>query len=176
MRSGMMSSPARKPRRRGERWIVLVPHEGHTSGSCARSAAMSANASGARYSLIPRLPTATPLRSEIYTTQILTHFSPELSLGEQERSMHTQRARPRSATAGVAATPRPGFEPIATVAIDAVTPSDRGLTLTGQGADRAAYPLDGHFDLPLDPRTPTALTGLLSQSALTTYRAGVRHA
>ena len=79
-----MSSPARKPRRRGERWIVLVPHEGHTSGSCARSAAMSANASGARYSLIPRLPTATPLRSEIYTTLILTHVSHGLSVGEQE--------------------------------------------------------------------------------------------
>jgi hypothetical protein len=28
---------------------------------------MSAKASGARYSLIPRLPTATPLRTEIYT-------------------------------------------------------------------------------------------------------------
>src|SRR5437762_14306737 len=118
MRSGMMSSPARKPRRRGERWIVLVPHEGHTSGSCARSAAMSANASGARYSLIPRLPTATPLRSQIYTTQILTHFSQGLSLGEQELFMHTQRVRPRSATAGVAPTPRPGFEPIVTVAIE----------------------------------------------------------
>jgi len=55
------NSLARSTRRRGERWIVRVPHEGHTSGSCARSAAMSASASGARYSLIPRLPTATPL-------------------------------------------------------------------------------------------------------------------
>ena len=35
---------------------------------------MSASASGARYSLIPRLPTATPLRTEIYTTLILAHF------------------------------------------------------------------------------------------------------
>src|SRR5882672_4946854 len=74
MRSAAESSPIRNGRRRGERWIVRVPHEGHTSGSCARSAAMSASASGARYSLIPRLPTATPLRTEIYTTLILTHF------------------------------------------------------------------------------------------------------
>src|SRR6267142_3234788 len=74
MRSAAESSPIRNGRRRGERWIVRVPHEGHTSGSCARSAAMSASASGARYSLIPRLPTATSLRTEIYTTLILTHF------------------------------------------------------------------------------------------------------
>ncbi len=168
-----MSSPARKRRRRGERWIVLVPQEGHTSGSCARSAAMSANASGARYSFIPRLPTATPLRSEIYTTQILTHFSQRLSLGQQERSMHTRGARPRSATSGVP--PRPGFEPIAIVAIEAVTPSDRGLTLTGQGADRAEYRLDVHFELPLDPRTRTVLGELLSQSDLTISRRGNRN-
>ena len=70
----MKNSLARSTRRRGERWIVRVPHEGHTSGSCARSAAMSASASGARYSLIPRLPTATPLRTEIYTTLIGTRF------------------------------------------------------------------------------------------------------
>jgi len=86
--------------------------------------------------------------------------------------MHTQRPRPRSAAAAVAPTPRPGFEPVATVAIDAVTPSDRGLTLTGQGADRAEYRLDVHFDLPLDPRTRTVLMELLSQSDLTVSRRG----
>jgi hypothetical protein len=86
--------------------------------------------------------------------------------------MHTQRPRPRSATAGVGPTPRPGFESIATVAIDAVTPSERGLTLTGQGADRAEYRLEVHFDLPLDPRTRTVLGELLSQSDLTISRRG----
>ena len=93
--------------------------------------------------------------------------------------MHTERARPlprpRGAAADVPPTPRPGFEPIATVAIDAVTPSDRGLTLTGQGADRAEYRLDVHFELPLDPRTRRVLGELLSQSDLTISRRGSRN-
>ena len=38
---------------------------------------MSANASGARYSLIPRLPTATPLRTEIYTAPELAALPPQ---------------------------------------------------------------------------------------------------
>ena len=64
------------------------------------------------------------------------------------------------------------FAPIATIAIDAVSPSSRGFSLTGQGAgsDRAEYRLDMHFDLPLDPRTRTVLGELLSQSDLTVYR------
>ena len=45
---------------------MRVPQEGHTNGSCARSAEMSANASGARYSFTPRLPTAAPLEVLIY--------------------------------------------------------------------------------------------------------------
>jgi len=89
--------------------------------------------------------------------------------------MHTRGARPRSATSGVPPTPRAGFEPIAIVAIEAVTPSDRGLTLTGQGADRAEYRLDVHFELPLDPRTRTVLGELLSQSDLTISRRGNRN-
>jgi len=67
------------------------------------------------------------------------------------------------------------FEPITTVAIDAVTPSDRGFTLTGEGADRAEYRLDVHFDLPLDPRTRTVLGELLSQSDLTISRRASRN-
>ncbi len=133
---------------------------------------MSANASGARYSLIPRLPTATPLRSEIYTTLILTHFPQGVSLGQQEFSMNTPRTRPRAPRSPA---PRPVFEPITTVAIDAVSPSDRGFTLTGQGADRTEYRLDMHFDLPLDPRTRTVLAELLSQSDLTISRRGNRN-
>jgi hypothetical protein len=84
--------------------------------------------------------------------------------------MDTSRTRPRSPI-----TPRPVFEPITTVAIDAVTPSDRGFTLTGQGADRAEYRLDMHFELPLDPRTRTVLGELLSQSDLTISRRGTRN-
>jgi len=52
---------------------------------------MSASASGARYSLIPRLPTATPLRTEIYTTLVLTHFpqgAPEAILDAPEGGMY----------------------------------------------------------------------------------------
>ena len=84
--------------------------------------------------------------------------------------MDTPRTRPRNQT-----TTRPAFAPIVTVEIDAVTPSDRGFTLTGQGADRAEYRLDMHFELPLDPRTRTVLGELLSQSDLTISRRGSRN-
>jgi len=65
---------------------------------------------------------------------------------------------------------RAGFEPVATIEVESVTPSQGGFTLTGLGSDRAAYRLDMHFDLPLDPRTRTVLGELLSQSDLTVYR------
>jgi hypothetical protein len=44
---------------------------------------MSANASGARYSFTPRLPTPSPLEVLIYTTRILTDFPREVSLREE---------------------------------------------------------------------------------------------
>jgi hypothetical protein len=68
--------------------------------------------------------------------------------------------------------PNPYYQPIAAIAIDAVTPSDRGFTLTGPGAppDRARYRLELRFELPLDPRTRTVLGELLSQSDLTVSR------
>lgn len=92
--------------------------------------------------------------------------------------MHTPRTRPRSAAPAAPATPaapRVRFEPIITVAIEAVTPSDRGLTLTGQGSDRAEYRLDVHFELPLDPRTRRVLGELLSQSDVTVARRANRN-
>ncbi len=89
--------------------------------------------------------------------------------------MDTPRTRPRGPRGPRGPAPRPVFEPIITVAIDAVSPSDRGFTLTGQGADRAEYRLDMHFDLPLDPRTRTVLGELLSQSDLTISRRGSRN-
>ena len=69
--------------------------------------------------------------------------------------------------------PRPVFQPLAEIEIDAVTPSHQGFTLTGQGPDHAEYRLDVHFELPLDPRTRTVLGELLSQSDLTISRRGV---
>src|SRR5256885_16852178 len=45
------------PRRRGARTMDRVLQEGQTRGMCSRSAAISASASGARYSLMPRRPT-----------------------------------------------------------------------------------------------------------------------
>jgi hypothetical protein len=68
------------------------------------------------------------------------------------------------------ATSPTGFQPVATVEIDAVSPSDRGFTLVGQGNDRANYRIDLHFDLPLDPRTRTVLGELLAQSDLSISR------
>jgi hypothetical protein len=68
--------------------------------------------------------------------------------------------------------PSPYYQPVAAIEIDAVTPSDRGFTLTGQGAppDRGTYRLDLRFELPLDSRTRTVLGELLSQSGLTVWR------
>lgn len=81
--------------------------------------------------------------------------------------MDSPRTRPQ-ASARPGATPV--FQPVANIEIDAVTPSARGFTLTGQGADRTVYRLDMHFELPLDPRTRTVLGELLSQSDLTISR------
>lgn len=86
--------------------------------------------------------------------------------------MDSPRTRPRPpASAGS----RPAFQIVAEIEIDAVAPSERGFTLTGQGGppDRAEYRLDVHFDLPLDPRTRSVLGELLSQSDLTISRRGV---
>ena len=84
--------------------------------------------------------------------------------------MDTPRTRPSRPPGST----RPEFEPIAAIEIDAVSPSSHGVTLTGQGADRAEYRLDIHFDLPLDPRTRAVLGELLSQSDLTLYRRGAQ--
>jgi hypothetical protein len=65
---------------------------------------------------------------------------------------------------------RPGFQALASIEIDAVTPSRRGFTLTGQGADRVEYRLDVHFELPLDPRTRRVIGELLTQSDVTIAR------
>jgi hypothetical protein len=82
--------------------------------------------------------------------------------------MASPRTRPTRPPTGS----RPVYQPVAEIEIDAVTPSDRGFTLTGQGADRVEYRLDVHFELPLDPRTRRVLGELLSQSDLTISRRG----
>ena len=84
--------------------------------------------------------------------------------------MDSPRPRARTRTRTPAATPRPGFKAVADIEIDAVSPSDRGFTLVGQGNDRADYRIDLHFDLPLDPRTRTVLGELLAQSELAISR------
>ena len=86
--------------------------------------------------------------------------------------METPRHRSSTRSPRPVPAPRPAYQPVAAIAIDAVTPSDRGFTLTGQGAppDRALYRLELRFELPLDPRTRTVLGELLSQSDLTVSR------
>ncbi|MGH7539051.1 MAG: hypothetical protein ACREMF_10465 [Gemmatimonadales bacterium] len=64
----------------------------------------------------------------------------------------------------------PGFQRVAEIEVDLVKPERHGFTLTGQGADRAEYRLDVHFDIPLDARTRAVLGGLLAQSELTISR------
>jgi hypothetical protein len=78
----------------------------------------------------------------------------------------TPRTRPRSSPRP----PAPAFEALAAIEVDAVTPSEHGFTLTGQGSDRADYRLDLRFDQRLDPRTRAVLGELLSQSDLTISR------
>ena len=78
----------------------------------------------------------------------------------------TRRPSPQSPIAS------PQYHPVAVIEIEAVTPMDRGFTLTGQGTppDRGVYRLELHFELPLDPRTRTVLGELLSQSDVTIAR------
>lgn len=77
---------------------------------------------------------------------------------------------PRPPARTPAAAPRPGFQPVADIEIDGVSPSDRGFTLVGQGNDRADYRIALHFELPLDPRTRTVLGELLAQADLAISR------
>lgn len=66
----------------------------------------------------------------------------------------------------------PEFQRLAEIAVDQVNPEPHGFTLYGQGegADRAEYRLDVHFDVPFDARTRAVLGELLSQSELTVSR------
>jgi hypothetical protein len=64
----------------------------------------------------------------------------------------------------------PEFQRLAEIEVDLVKPERSGFTLTGQGADRAEYRLEVHFDMPLDARTRTVLGELLAQSELKIWR------
>jgi hypothetical protein len=64
----------------------------------------------------------------------------------------------------------PEFQRLAEIEVDLVKPERNGFTLTGQGADRAEYRLDVHFDMPLDARTRVVLGELLAQSELKIWR------
>src|SRR5712691_2744548 len=61
---------------------------------------------------------------------------------------------------------RPAYEPLAEIAVDAVTPERQGFMLSGPGRDHVEYHLDLRFDMPLDPRTRSVLGELLSHSDL----------
>jgi hypothetical protein len=62
------------------------------------------------------------------------------------------------------------FQRLADIQVDLVEPERHGFTLSGQGADRAEYRLDMHFDMPLDGRTRAVLGELLAQSELSISR------
>jgi hypothetical protein len=64
----------------------------------------------------------------------------------------------------------PEFQRLAEIQVDLVKPEHNGFTLSGQGADRAEYRLDVHFDMPLDARTRAVLGELLAQSELSILR------
>ncbi len=65
---------------------------------------------------------------------------------------------------------RPEYEPLAQIAVDEVSPSRQGFTLTGQGRDHADYHMDLRFEMPLDLRTRAVLGELLSHSDVTISR------
>src|SRR5437870_12992809 len=65
---------------------------------------------------------------------------------------------------------RPDYEPLAEIAVDEVSPSRQGFTLTGQGRDHADYHMDLRFEMPLDVRTRAVLGELLSHSDLSISR------
>ncbi|HET7790323.1 MAG TPA: hypothetical protein VFK78_05940 [Gemmatimonadales bacterium] len=62
------------------------------------------------------------------------------------------------------------YQRLAEIEVDAVTPDRQGFQLAGAGSDHAEYRLDLRFDLPLDPRTRSALGELLLHSELTIAR------
>jgi hypothetical protein len=64
----------------------------------------------------------------------------------------------------------PEFQRLADIQVDLVKPDRNGFTLSGQGADRAEYVLEVHFDMPLDARTRAVLGELLAQSELSISR------
>jgi hypothetical protein len=64
----------------------------------------------------------------------------------------------------------PEFQRLAEIQVDLVKPERNGFTLSGQGADRAEYRLEVHFDMPLDARTRAVLGELLAQSELSIFR------
>jgi len=59
---------------------------------------------------------------------------------------------------------------MATLEIDAVTPSLKQFTLDGRGADEADYRVEMRLEMPLDARTRTVLGELLAQSDFRIYR------
>src|SRR5438132_1484179 len=65
---------------------------------------------------------------------------------------------------------RPEYEPLAEIAVDEVSPSRQGFTLTGQGRDHADYHMDLRFEMPLDVRTRAVLGELLSARGSPRYR------
>lgn len=64
----------------------------------------------------------------------------------------------------------PQVQRLADIQVDLVKPDRNGFTLSGQGADRAEYVLEMHFDMPLDARTRAVLGELLAQSELSISR------
>lgn len=61
-------------------------------------------------------------------------------------------------------------EPLAEIAVDAVTPEAHGFTLSGRAADGAEYRVGLRFELPLDARTRAALGEMLTQATVTVSR------
>src|SRR3989454_12149705 len=61
----------------------------------------------------------------------------------------------------------PDFQRLAEIEVDQVKPEHQGFTLTGQGPDQAEYRLALHFEPPLDARTRTVPSEVLSHPELT---------
>lgn len=63
-----------------------------------------------------------------------------------------------------------GYVPVANLEVMAVSPKAEGFRLQGLGADGADYLMDMHLDMPIDQRTRSVMSELLSQSEWQVFR------
>lgn len=70
--------------------------------------------------------------------------------------------------------PSDDFVSVADIEVDVVQPASSGFVLLGRGRDRADYRLEVRLEMPVDQRTRSVLSEILSQSGLRLWRRAQR--